>query len=103
MSFSKFYPVNPIKPTPYPHEKESLYFRLLSESTKTPLKFGLEYFQTYINNGGKRIHPILGDLANFVNDVEKQWDKAKGVNFVVGFLKSNLDLEAKITTDITPQ
>lgn len=77
----------------YPIEKKALYSRLLKESTTFPLKNGLSYFQSYIQNGGERIHPILGDLFDFVKDVESAWSTDNyGENLIIGFLKSQLDL-----------
>lgn len=98
MSYSKFY----AKPTPYPSNKEGLYSRLLFESTTPPLKHGLEYFQNYINHGGGRIHPILGDLGAFILDVNARWDHNEGSNFVVGFLLSKLGLDIVLNPAVSP-
>lgn len=81
---------------PYPIDKTELFKRLLKESTTTPLKFGMSYFQNYLEKGGDVEHPILGNLAEFVKAVETRWDHNKlGSNLIVGLLKSRLDINTE--------
>ncbi|CDZ77479.1 hypothetical protein BN59_01762 [Legionella massiliensis] len=88
--------------TAYPTNKELLRTRLLEESTTHPLKHGLNYFSNYLAEGGQREHPILGDLADFIDEVKNNWDiNTNGTNFVVALLEKKFDLASESTAETT--
>lgn len=84
----------------YPANKEKLHERLLKESTTFPLRNALHYFEDYFRQGGQRVHPILGDLADFIAEVDSRWDvNTSGINLIVRFLREKLGPDIEVAPE----
>jgi len=74
----------------------ALHDELLEKSIHPPLKYALDYFQKYVANGGQIKHPELGNLDEFVANIDLNWDATKGVNQVAEYLKATFDMRSSL-------
>lgn len=66
---------------------------VLFHATNLPHKVACQFFQKYFKDGGGKIHPTLGDLSAFVQEIEEQWsEKGRdcGSNLVSSMIQHHL-------------
>lgn len=74
-------------------QADTLRTLLLQCALQGPAASAIEYFNRYFNKASHSIHhPLLGNLAIFVREIEQKWDyKQRGLNFVARCIEARPD------------
>jgi hypothetical protein len=82
----------------YPDTREELRLRIFEEAVHKAQKAPFCFFDAYFKANGGRIHPILGNLDDFADEIEAKWIEKSagaaggyGLNLVVGLIRHRLE------------
>lgn len=73
----------------YPDDPIALRAKIINDSAAGPQKIPFTYFEKYFKNNGTAIHPLLGDLAVLVTEINDAW-QGDGINLVAGYIEHQL-------------
>lgn len=71
----------------FPDDAVALRDRILTESLLGTQGRPIAYFVDYIQQGGGRNHPLLGNLMNLADEIDARRDIGSGLNLVSHFIR----------------
>ena len=71
----------------YPDSYDALKARILHESISGPTAYPIQFFEDHFDNGGNKVHPILGSLDELANAIDDSWGLGMQPNSVSTHLR----------------
>lgn len=79
---------------PATNEGNEFASQIMASALHGPQKHAFDYFKDYFANGGTAKHPILGDLNEVAEKIERFYGDDKGTNLVSGLIRYEIEKQS---------